>query len=312
VTGEFAAIRSLRQRLPGPVRPGEVWIGDDAAVVRSAAGDVLLLAADTVVGGVHADLSLTGLDDLGWKAMAAALSDIAAMGGAPGHALVSVAGPPGTDLARLYDGLDAASREYACPIVGGDLTNAPAVVVTVAVSGYCDGTPVLRSGARAGDRIWVTGPLGGSAAGLRLLRERAAGTSGDLSEPERALVDSHSRPRAQIAAGAAARRAGATAMIDVSDGLLADLSHICEESGVGFRLDAVPVAYQATLSEALRGGEDLALVFCAPTTVLIAPSLAGEFQGLSLPVPIGWCSADRTERVLDGTQVATEGWEHTW
>jgi thiamine-monophosphate kinase len=303
-------------------------------VVRSYSDEWLLLAADTVVGGVHADLGLTGLDDLGWKSMAASLSDVAAMGGTPGHALVTVAGPAGTDLERLYDGLSAASAEYGCPIVGGDLTNAGSLVVTVAVTGRCSGPPVLRSGARPADRIWVTGALGAAAAGLRVLRERVSATSahprgdqptgdqptGDqpyedgrggglpTTEVHEALVRAHSRPRPRLAEGAAARSAGATAMIDVSDGLLADLGHICEESGVGFSIDTVPVADGATRAEALRGGEDFALVFCAPDSV----SLHEAFRGLGQPVAVGVCTADPADRLLDGEPVDTRGWEHRW
>jgi thiamine-monophosphate kinase len=303
VTGEFAAIEKLRNRLPHAMRPGEIWIGDDAAVVRSPGAGWVLLAADTVVAGVHADLSLTGLDDFGWKAMAASLSDIAAMGGRPGHALVTVAGPRDADLDRLYDGLGAAADRFDCPIVGGDLTNAEVLVVTVALTGHCEGPPVLRSGARPGDTVWVSGALGAAAAGLRTLRAR-----GYLDEAGLALVAAHARPVPQIAAGSAARSAGATAMIDVSDGLLADLTHICAESGVGFRLDQVPVAPGATVEEALRGGEDFALVFCAPPSV----SLGEAFIGLHPPVRLGTCSEDPRERRFDGEQVDTKGWEHQW
>src|SRR6202521_745096 len=111
MTGEFAAIDRLRRVLPQP-GPGETWIGDDAAVVRAPGGGWLLRAAAPVVAGVHADLSLTGLDDLGWKAVAANVSDIAAMGGRPLHALVTVVGPPGTDLDLLYQGIAEAAAIY--------------------------------------------------------------------------------------------------------------------------------------------------------------------------------------------------------
>src|ERR1700728_3688751 len=127
VSGEFAALIGLKSQLadaapalrPGP---GETWIGDDAAVVAAGPG-WLLLAADTVVEGVHADLGLTGIDDLGWKVMAANASDIAAMGGVPDKALVTVSGPQSTDLELLYEGIAAAAEAFACPVVGGDLTN---------------------------------------------------------------------------------------------------------------------------------------------------------------------------------------------
>ncbi len=303
--------------LPGPTAAGETWIGDDAAVVACRPGPSgdgwLLLAADTVVAGVHADLELTGLDDLGWKAVAASVSDIAAMGGEPGHALVTVAGPPGTRLDLLYQGVAAAAESFGCPVVGGDLTNAGDTVVTVAVTGRCPGVPVLRSGARPGDAIWVTGPVGGAAAGLRLLtaaRSASAAPGRDLPSDAdyRAAVQAHARPVPQLAAGRAARSCGATAMIDVSDGLSADLDHIATESGVGIRLDTVPVHPAATLEEALSGGEDFALVFCAPESAAVAAS----FAGLDTPVRVGRCTSDPSERTLGGEALPVGGWEHRW
>ncbi|MGH9072066.1 MAG: thiamine-phosphate kinase, partial [Acidimicrobiales bacterium] len=171
-----------------PPPEGEVWIGDDAAVLRlPARGQALLLATDAVVAGVHADLELVGLDDFGWKSLAAAVSDIAAMGGVPGHCLVSVLGPPDTDLDQLYRGLSAAAKRWACPIVGGDLVNAPTLAVSVAVTGWVPSgcRAVLRSGARPGDLIFVTGSLGASAAGLAILRD----ASPDPASPDPASPD---------------------------------------------------------------------------------------------------------------------------
>lgn len=316
MSGEFAAIAGIRSALPGPAAAGEVWIGDDAAVLALPGGGELdrgwlLFAADTVVVGVHADLSLTGLDDLGWKAMAASVSDIAAMGGEPGHAVITVAGPPGTDLGLLYEGVAAAASSFGCPVVGGDLTNAGDTVVTVAVTGYCPGRPVLRSGARPGDVIWVTGPLGGAAAGLRLLRGDAVPADPALANAGSvgaAAMRSHARPVPQLAAGRAARQCGATAMIDVSDGLSADLDHLATQSGVGVRLDDIPVHPAASLDEALSGGEDFALLFCAPE----AAGVGVTFAGLDTPIAIGRCTADPAERTLGGRPLPIGGWQHQW
>ena len=267
LTNEFALVGRLRERF------GD--IGDDAAIVSPPQGP-LLLAADTVVAGVHTPAG-TPLEDIGWKAVVANVSDIAAMGGRPLHLLVAVAAPPGTDLDRLFDGVAEAARAYVCPVVGGDLTAADSLVVTVAVTGTVDGTPVTRAGASAGEAIYVTGPLG------------AAAASGWTR-----------RPMARVAEGVDARGAGATAMIDVSDGLVADLGHIADESGVGFTLDEVPVAPGATIEQALTGGDDYELVFTAPVA--------------RLPVGfrIGVCTADRSERTLSGQPlpVASGGWEH--
>jgi thiamine-monophosphate kinase len=307
VSGEFATLMRLTSQLASDVprlRPaaGETWIGDDAAVLEQRSG-WLLLATDTVVEGVHADLSLTGLDDLGWKVLAANVSDVAAMGGRASHAVVAVSGPPDTDLGLLYTGLGAASAHFSCPVVGGDLTNAPLVVVTVTITGRVD-TPVLRSGARPGDGIWVTGPLGGAAAGLRSLLR-----GGPATDPlDAGLRRAHARPTPVPAAGPAAAAAGARAMVDVSDGLAADLGHVAAASGVGIRLDDVPVAPGATEADALGGGEDYALVFCAPDT----GAVGAAFDGLAAPALIGVCTADPTERTLRGRPLPSTGWEHEW
>jgi thiamine-monophosphate kinase len=299
VKGEFAAISAIQRLLPVPDAQVGIWIGDDAASVDIGEGRWLLLAADAVVAGVHADLALTGLDDFGWKAVAACVSDIAAMGGEAGHLLITVAGPAGTDLEALYEGIGAASAAFACPVVGGDLVNADQLVVTVAATGWCDGPPVTRSGARPGDGIWVTGPLGGAAAGLRHLRE---GTAGD------ALVRRHARPVPLLDAGRAARRAGATAMIDVSDGLAADVGHIAAASGVGIRIDDLPIANGATRAEALGGGEDFELVFCLPA----GADVTAAFRLGPTPVRIGQCTPDPAERTAGGQPLTDSGWEHEW
>jgi len=362
--GEFELIEAIEGLLPGPPA-GELWLGDDAAAVAVPAGPGwLLLAADTVVAGVHADLRLTSLGDLGWKAVAASVSDIAAMGGDPHRCLVTIAAPEGCDIPALYEGVAAAAAELGCPVVGGDLSRAPELVVTVAVTGWCDGTPVPRSGAAPGDVIWCCGQLGAAAAGLRLLRSglafaggpasgsagawtgasgsagggagvsgsagawtggsgsagawtggsgSAGGGAGVSGSAEgrtgaAAAVRAHARPIPRLAEGAAARAAGATAMIDVSDGLSADLDHVATRSGVGIRLDDLPVHSEATLEEALGGGEDFALVFCAPPS---AP-VESAFHGLDTPVRIGRCTDDPAERTLRGEPLARIGWEHRW
>lgn len=305
MSGEFEAIERLSRRLRPPVDT-PVWIGDDAAAVVPGRG-LLLLAADAVVDGVHADLALIGLDDLGWKALAANVSDVAAMGGVAGHALVTVAGPPEVDLDRLYQGISEAADTYACPVVGGDLVSAPRLVVTVAVTGWVDDPPVRRAGARPGDRVWVTGPLGASAAGLRLLRAGAP-RRGDPDPETAACIEAHARPQVAVAEGPAARRAGATAMIDVSDGFGADLGHLADASGIGFELAGVPVAPGASLGEALGGGEDYRLVFTAPPEAPVAAAFAGLFP----PVEIGECVADPGRRVLGDRPLDPLGWQHDW
>jgi thiamine-monophosphate kinase len=312
--GELAAIERLRAAL-APPPPGETWIGDDAAVVAAppGAGTGLVLAVDAVVAGVHADLDLVSPADVGWKALATSVSDLAAMGAEPWRAVVSVTGASSAVLDGLYEGLAAAAAEYRCPIVGGDLTAGPVLVVSVAVTGYVPGGaadgpgdqpsepgPVGRGGARPGDRLYVTGRLGASAAGLAALRR------GERSGP---LVAAHRRPRARLAEGRAARRAGARAMIDVSDGLALDLWRLCAASGVGADLTAVPVATGATRDEALSGGEDYVLVVAVPPDVDLVTIFSGG--GLPPPLPIGLVTdaAAGTLR-LDGEDLEPAGYRH--
>lgn len=318
--GEDAAVRRIAaalERASGLPPEGEIWIGDDAAVVAPPAGR-LVLATDAVVEGVHADLALVGLDDLGWKALTACVSDLGAMGARPCHALVALCVPPGTDLDLLANGVAAASARWGCPVVGGDVTTAGQVMVTVAVTGALDGPlPALcRSGASPGDRLLVTGPLGASAAGLRVLRGRSEGGSGEASGKGSvggsggtdALVAAHRRPLARLPEGAVAREAGASAAMDVSDGLALDLHRLAEASRVGVRLDQVPAAPGATEAEALSGGEDYELVVATSDAGrLIA---AFDSAGLPAPIDIGCCTGDPAERSLAGRELPRAGWEH--
>lgn len=307
---ESVLLQRLAHRLAGP--PGQTWIGDDAAVVPGPSGS-LLLAADAVVAGVHGDLSLVGIDDFGWKAMAVNVSDIAAVGGRPMHALVTLVGPLATiDVELLYDGLMAAADTYRCPIVGGDLSGGSELVIAVSVTGdggAANPALVLRSGARPGDAIFVTGGLGASAAGLALLR---AGR--DHEAP--ALVGAYRRPQARVAEGATARACGATAMIDISDGLAIDLGRLATASGVGIVLDHVPVAAGVELVTddvgglALGGGEDYELVFTAGAVGPVRDGFAAA--GLRPPMLIGRCSSEPTERRLGEASLPVTGWEHSW
>lgn len=300
MTGEFGVIDRLRRLLPGPPA-GETWIGDDAAIVVPPRGG-LLLTADAVVEGVHVDLSLQGLDDVGWKAMSVAVSDVAAMGCLPLYALVTVCGPPSLDVDLLYVGIAAAVEAYECPVVGGDLVTGAQLSVSVAVAGETGHrAPVLRGGAVPGDRVFVTGRLGGSAAALRMLR------SGEV-KPESPVAAPYRRPQARLREGRAARSAGATAMVDVSDGLSADIGHLLDSSRVGVALDFVPVADKATLEEALGGGDDYELVFTATNPGHVAATFAEA--GLRQPLGIGFCTADPAERTLAGQPLPAGGWEH--
>lgn len=309
--GEFAALARLAARLAATgVAPGadEVWIGDDAAVVEPPGGH-MLITTDVSVAGVHGDLALMTLADFGWRAMVASLSDVAAMGGTPRHAVVAVAGPPSTDLDLLYEGVATASARFDCPVVGGDLSGGAQLTVAVAMTGELPvgAAAVLRSGAHPGDTLFLTGPVGAAAAGLRALRAVSAGRGDNQLEAEH-LIEAHRRPQPRLGEGTAARLGGASAMIDVSDGLAADLGHLAAASGVGFRLTGVPVASGATLDDALYGGEDYQLVLSCPDPGRLVEVFA--HAGLTTPVAFGTCLADAGEHSLDGAPLPPGGFEH--
>ena len=279
---------------------GEVHVGDDAAVLRPFVGQALV-STDTAVSGVHLDPALFPLEDLGFKAVTSAISDLAAMGGLARAAVVAVVAPPGSDLEELHRGIADAAAATDCPIVGGDLASGPCLSVSVTVLGECPGGgAVLRSGARAGDRILVTAPLGRAAAGLRRRREGAP-----LSDE---LVVAHRRPWPRLAEGAAARGAGVGAMMDVSDGLALDLHRLADASDVGFALEDVPVAAGATFEEALGGGEDYELIIVTPDVARLR--LVFQDRGLGAPIEIGRIVADRATRTLRGQPLEREGWQH--
>lgn len=302
--GERAFLERVRARLPA-APDGEQWVGDDAAVLADGG----LLATDALVDGVHFDLAWASPADVGWKALAVNLSDLAAMGGAPVAAVAAVVVPPEpAGLADgVLDGLEDAATVLGCPLVGGDTTSGGQLVVTVSVVGVAPPTgAVLRSGAHPGDLVFVTGPLGGASAAWRVLARGGA--------PPEAALQALRRPVPRLTAGRAAATAGVTAMIDVSDGLATDLGHLCEESGVGVKVDApaVPLGEGAGLDDALGGGDDYELCFTAPNRGAVVEA----FVAAELPEPavVGEITADPRRALVDadGREAALPqaGWEH--
>ena len=323
--GEFALIERLRATLPDQTASDLlIGIGDDAAVWR--VGDSYAVATtDTMVDGVHFLSALAPPQDVGWKALASNISDIAAMGAVPHFALVTLCLPPDTDLS-LVDRLDAGMREcaegYGISVAGGDVVSSPVIAVTIALFGTAvrdgDGLPLLlrRSAAGPGDAIAVTGTVGGAAGGLRAIQ-----SEGLLTDDLHALVRRHSRPVPRVEAGLAAIAAGVRCGIDVSDGLAQDVGHLCEASGLDaeIRVKDVPVdpALAAcypddALELALSGGEDYELVLVAPQEKLDAVRAK-----LDVPLTvIGRMLETRggTVRLLDPAghtlKLPASGWDH--
>ena len=291
-----------------PVRPG---ICGSGSVTTPPPGPRLkgatVLTTDTLVEGVHFDLHWTGWADLGWKALAVNLSDVAAMGCDPTYAVVTLGlrgDLPVDGLASMYGGIAEAADRFGCAVVGGDITASPALFVSVAMLGSRQGRGGLltRAGAVPGHAVAVTGRLGSSAAGLRLLR---GGTTG--KGPLRRLTGAHLRPQPRLSEGRAMAEAEASAAIDVSDGLVADLAKLCAASGVGAEIDASSVPVDPDLAStfpddwtelALVGGEDYELLFTAPAETV--ERIAGE---IDTPVTVIGRTVDSTEgvKVMDAS-----------
>jgi thiamine-monophosphate kinase len=244
----------------------ELAVGDDAALIRPRPGELLAVAVDTLVAGVHFPDDAPA-DAIGHKALAVNLSDLAAMGAEPAWALLSITLPEADEtwLSAFARGFLALASTWDLALIGGDTTRGP-LAVTVQVSGYAP-LPLRRDGARPGDRLWVSGAPGEAAAGLRCWQ--AGRRHGAEAQ---ALIERLHRPQPRVALGLALRGI-ATAAVDVSDGLLADAGHIAERSDVAIEVDAASVplspalraeAGEAALDLALGGGDDYELCFTAP------------------------------------------------
>jgi thiamine-monophosphate kinase len=330
--GELGLIRRIRDAGGGVDTPGvRAGIGDDTAVLTLSPGAALLATTDLVVEDVHFRRATASPRDIGWKAMAVNLSDIAAMGGAPRYALVALALPASAaveDIDALYAGMREAAAPHGVVIVGGDTSAAAGGwCIDVTLLGEHGGTPKLRSAARAGDLVAVTGTLGRSAAGLALLEGGEPARAGVATDAAAELTRAHLRPCARVAEGRwLGEQAAVHAMMDMSDGLASDLAHICRESGVRARvhLDRLPIspavraAAQALGRDpadwAAAGGEDYELLLTCPADAAdaLARGLAAA-TGTPLTV-VGQVEAgtpDITWIGLDGAPVPPRrGYEH--
>jgi len=297
--GEFGLIHAI-QKLSFQGSPDTmIGIGDDAAVLKIAPATLLLATTDMLIEGVHFDLAYTDFFSLGWKSAAINLSDIAAMGGKPRFCLTSLAIPVHISVEAVkeyYRGFHSLVRAHKTILAGGDTCSSKGgLVISVTVLGEAKKRKAVpRSGAKQGDRIFVTGTLGDSGAGLELLKSgvrsqwsgirsqkseiRRNDVTSELRTPNSALIKRHLRPVPRVEWGRQIARSGcASSMIDVSDGLSSDLFHLCEESGVGAVLlsDALPISRsllksadqlrRPPLHYVLSGGEDYELLFTVPS-----------------------------------------------
>jgi thiamine-monophosphate kinase len=342
IRSEFDFIRTIRDRsarrrqsingaAPSSFIPHPssllLGIGDDAAVLKESAGRNTLVTTDLLVEDIdfHRDTTTPSL--LGHKALAISVSDIAAMGARPRWALLSLGVPDdiwNTDfLEKFYEGFFALADRYGITLIGGDVSRTPErIVIDSILIGHCaDGRAILRSGAQAGDQIFVTGSLGGSAAGLRLLERGARLQQKDLpndaadsdSETIQRLLHRHLRPEPRVGWGLVlGDESLATAMIDISDGLSSDLNHLCDESGVGALIQAAKIPIDSCVAEicgrraldplllALNGGEDFELLFTvSPQKVSQLPK---RVDGVSIS-QIGVVTVDTNVRITEKDRI---------
>ncbi len=339
--GEFGLIRRIRKLSSGAAPSVLIGIGDDAAALNLSPGHTLLVTTDLLLEDVHFDLSYTDFYSLGWKSAAVNLSDIAAMGGTPRFCLTALGIPRGIaaeDILDFYHGFKDLLRLQQTELIGGDTcASRDRLFISVTALGEAKAARIItRSGARPGDRVFVTGTLGDSAAGLEILQKGTGPVSGTRGQrnnkrvPRTAqtaaaqLIERHLRPRPRVKEGRLIAASGcASAMIDISDGLSSDLSHLCNKSGVGADIvqDSIPVSEalksicgarsrgkKVELMHALNGGEDYELLFTVP------PARMSKLRSLKLPVKeIGKITARRTMSLLDDagrTRLQPKGYDH--
>jgi thiamine-monophosphate kinase len=281
-----------------------IGIGDDAAVVNLGSGEIAISVDNTILG-IHLPSDFSFFD-LGWKAVTRAVSDIAAMGAAPRFLTMTLSAPKGIsrdEFKELADGLNVAARSYGAGIIGGDTTSADVLAISVCAIGVPTGPKFLtRKGAYPGDLLYLSAPVGLAALALSKYQKKAELTDDELSALK--------RPIAHVVQGATALKAGATAMIDISDGLALDADRLAVASNVGIELKNCFAAPGVETEVALKGGDDYVLLFSAPE----GKQVQDEFinRGLSAPICIGKCTKDPNVRTIEGVSFTPKGFSHSF
>jgi thiamine-monophosphate kinase len=306
---EHEVIRRISTLLPPAPPEVVVPLGDDCAVLRI--GDRMWVAASDMLSHGHHFRDWAAPEDVGYKAVAVNASDVAAMGGTPRFVLTSGGAPDPETALRCFQGILEACEGFGVYPLGGDTTRADALTVDVAILGELDTRPILRSGAKPGDLLSVTGELGAAAAGLLALDQGIPGY-------ER-LIRKYLRPEPRIEAGQVAAGLGAGAMIDLSDGLASDVRRVCERSGAGCDVDLELLPFEEDTRElaeslghdpavlAATGGEDYELLICAPEHVLDDLSESIEtYLTVIGEVTQGYVAFRRGNEPVDGLS----GWDH--
>ena len=296
-----------------------IGIGDDAAAWRTKGEKIQLSTTDTMVDGVHFTHQTTPWRDLGWKAMVSNLSDIAAMGGIPTFALVTLGlkkDIPVSEVEEAYQGIIEACRQYDTVVAGGDLVESPTIFITISMQGLHNGTPLKRSAACSSDLLAVTGALGASLGGLELMQDGMDVTSGVADSLRRA----HRHPVPRLDEGRILAEEGVLAAMDISDGLVDDLRKMMTASGTAADLDAWLVPVDPSLQKAfpgrsahmaLTGGEDYQLLYAAPPPVM-ERTLARIPDAVVIGRVLTGPSGEVTVRDREGNELPgmTRGWDH--
>jgi thiamine-monophosphate kinase len=320
-TGELAILKLIRRRAARADHSGiRVGIGDDCAVLRLKSREEATITTDLSVENRHFRLDWHPPESIGHRTLARGLSDLAAMGARPVAAFLSLGlprklamsrGRARSWLDRFFDGFLSLAERSNIPLAGGDLAESPLALADIVLVGAVPyGSALLRSSARPGDLLYVTGSLGGSSAGLRTL-----GKMKSLKSARDARLTPHLWPEPRIREGEWLRKRGvATASIDISDGLSTDIAHLCSESGVSAEIDSgsLPLSPGATIEDALHGGEDYELLFTAPPKAVLPRAING------IPITrIGTVLKHRKDRpmvaLVDGKEhrpLRPRGWEH--